>query len=125
MIAYRIKGIGQSLKNTLAVVVNERAFAVHDFSSMTHYATISIAYALVSQTNTQNGQHTAKVADDLIGDACPKGCGWARRDNYGLGGCYFDLLQGYLIVTRHHQLSPQLAEILEKIIGEAIVIINE
>jgi hypothetical protein len=65
------------------------------------------------------------VPDDIVGDAGVLGGGGAGRYYYPLRFLFLDFLDSGLVIAYHHHLLTQLAQILEEVIGKAVIIIYQ
>jgi len=124
VIANSGEGIGESIKNASIIMVDQGRFPVHNLSRWTNGAAIAIANALVPQTDAEDGHFGAKIPDDIVGHTSISRCRGARGDYDALRVHPFHLLKDYLVITNYLDLFSQLTEVLEKVIGEAIIIID-
>jgi hypothetical protein len=69
MVACRRKGIGQTLIDSFAVVMDSGGLAV-DRQAPSNLATVGVPNALMSQAHTQYRNFPTEVPHCLIGDAC-------------------------------------------------------
>ena len=65
MVTSRFKWSLQISKNSITAMMNLRKFAMHNFSSFLDIAAKYLTYALMTQANTENGNLSRKIADDL------------------------------------------------------------
>ena len=63
------EGVGQTLKEPPAVVVDKRGLAVLDFTGAADPGPVAVADALVSQADAQDGEPAPELTDNLIGYA--------------------------------------------------------
>jgi len=61
MIAYGGKGVGQSFKDSPAIMVDKRRLAVLDFAGAVNFASVAVADALVAEADPQNRQTGAEM----------------------------------------------------------------
>ena len=127
MVARRLEGVGKTLKNTLAIVQNQRRLAVHDSVVPNHFATENIADALMAKAYAQQGNGRCEALNHVIGNT-----GFARstgtRGNYDMAGLQrFHLLNGDLVIAKNLQINVwiQLPKALDQIVGEGIVVIDK
>ncbi len=83
---------------------------------------------LVAQAHAQNWQLTGKVPDGRHRDARLCGRAGARRDHEAieLPGVepHFDVSHGDFVVAKHFHLRTEFAEILDDVVGEAVVVVD-
>jgi hypothetical protein len=90
-----------------------------------HHTAIDIADALVTQTDSQDGNPAPEITDDVIGDAGFEGGTGAGRDD-DMTRCHsFYPLQGDAVIAHGDRLPSQLTQILYQVIGKRVVVIND
>ena len=98
---------------------------MHDLACSRHHCAEAIANALVPQANAQDGNVRPEVANDLIGDARSIRGARPGGDHDALWLQLLDLRDGYLIIAHHMNLLSQFTEVLEEVVGEAVVVIDK
>ena len=109
---------GHAVEQSLPVVIDARRLAVHQPRRARHHPAVDLAHALVAQADAEDRRHRPQAADDLVGDAAVVGRAGAGADDDVVGPQGGDLVHGDLIVARHPQLRPQLAQVLHQVVGE-------
>ena len=91
----------------------------HDF------AAVDFTDALVPETHSEDGEARAEGLDDFAADAgFGRGAG-AGGDDDAFGGECFDFGHGDPVVAHNPEVSSQLAEVLDEVVGEAVVVIED
>src|SRR5438128_8706789 len=84
VVAGGLEWIGKPLEDSLAVVVNPRGLAVHDAVIADDLATEHVPDALMTQTDTQNGNRGSEPLDHLVRYASlPRRARPGRNDDVG------------------------------------------
>jgi len=117
--------IGHIAKKVLAVVADLRRFAVHDAVVDNHVPAERVADTLVAEANAQQRHFLPKSSNDVVGQT-----GFARRTGTGrdkdaFGIQFADLVEGNLVVASNFQRDLHLAQILDEVVGERIVIVYD
>ena len=94
-----------------------------DFTSPVNPGSVVIADALVSKAYSQDRETGTEVANNLVGDAGLLRSPRTGGDDNALGQEAFHIIKAHLIISDHYYLLPQLAQVLEKVIGKAVIII--
>jgi len=124
VVAYGGEGVGKPAKNAGIIMVDQGRLAVHNFVGGANNASIAITNALVPQTDAKDGYFGAKVADDIVGDAGILGGGGAGGDYDALWLHPLNLLERCLVVADYPNFFSQFTQVLEEVVGEAIVVID-
>ena len=119
------EGIGQPIKDALIGMSYHGRFAVHNLPGAGNDAPIAIADALVSQADAEDRHVGPEVLDNIVRDAGVLGGGGPGGDNYSLWFQLLDFLHSSLVIALNHHLLPQFTQVLEKVIGKAVVIIYQ
>jgi len=117
--------VGHAFKQIAAIVINRRSLAVHETLGTHHFAAENVAHALVAEANPEGGRGRAEGLDDVVGQS-----GFARRT--GTGGDEdpgrfegANLVQGDFVVAANLHLHAQFAEVLDEVVGKAVVIVDD
>ena len=78
----------------------------------------------MAEANAQHRQPPGRFADQLEADARLVGVARPGRENQSVEPERHRLVGAERIVALHHDLRPQFAEIVEQVVGEAIVIVD-
>ena len=88
-------------------------------------ASVDLADSLVPQAHAQRADARPEGFYDSAGHACLVRRAWARRDDDLIGLHGFDVRQRHRVIAPHLHLCPQFRQVLVKVVGEAIVVIDE
>src|SRR5688572_11944753 len=117
--------IGQAGEDALTVVADLRRLAVHLRLRARHRATKRLADRLVTQTDAQDGRVSAQAVDDLQRDPGLVGGPGAGRDHDALGLQRRDAVDVEGVVADDVRLRAQLAEVLDEVVGERVVVVDD
>src|SRR5262245_31627589 len=106
------------------MVEDARGLAMHDARRTIHLSAVDGPQTLMSQADTQDRNLAGKVTNGVVGDSAVVGVARAGRDDQVTGGSCDKLIERYLIVAKDLNIRPQLAEVLDEVVGERVVIIN-
>src|ERR1051326_3524428 len=99
-------------------------FPVHDVPCPHHIAAERRANRLMPETYAEHRTLTQEVPDQINADARLLRRTRSGRHKSVAGPHGFDPLRGNLIIAAHLDLFPQLAQILDQVVGEGIVIVE-
>ncbi|CAB4725431.1 unannotated protein [freshwater metagenome] len=125
MIARGFERVGKAGKDTFAFVRNKRCLSVHELWRTHNIAAVDLTDALMAKTNTEHRNATSECGDDLVGEAGIFGTTRTRTDEHTIGSEFFDLLDRERVAAMHQRVSPQLAQILDQIEDERVVVIED
>src|SRR3954463_13688215 len=113
------------LEQGFAVMFNKAGFTVHQLSSTDNVAAKSRAKRLMSQAHAQHRTLAGKMFDQVNADPSllRRAGSWRNQDMAGLH--FFNFLRRNLIVAAHLYLLAQLAQVLDQVVSEGIVIIED
>src|SRR5258708_22649884 len=124
-----VAGRGQPLRavaeNGFAVVLNLADVAGHLFLRAYYFSAEGRANRLVSETNTQDRLLAGKVPDQINADARLMRRAWPRRNYDVVRPQRFDFLRCHLVVAPDFHLLSELAQILDQVVGERIVLVED
>src|ERR1700687_5474424 len=125
MVAHHYQRARNVLEDPLSVVRHPRGFSVHQGTCPHHFSAICLAECLMPATHSPNRDGPAPSL--YRSDRDPRFGGRARtRRDYQ--ACYAHrsyLIDSDLIVPLHDRLLAELAEILDEVIGEGIVVVED
>lgn len=114
-----------------AIVLHRAGFAVHQLFSTDHFAAECGSERLMAETDAENGNSAStgllaccKVAQQGDADACILRGAGAGGDEDALGIHRRDLFGCHLIVAADHHFGTQLAHVLDKVVGERVVVVE-
>ena len=102
-------------------------FAVHRFARADHARPEGLSDALVAEADAEQRQRTRKRADpidELQADAGLVRRAWSRREHEPLRLAGEDFLGGERVVPHHLHIRAQLAEPLDEVEGERVVVVD-
>jgi hypothetical protein len=123
MIPSSRKRIGQAVIDRSTVMIYQRAFTVCGERRMDYPAAVHIAYALMAETDSQQGYFTAEIPYYVVGNAGFQGGTRTGRDDDMRWIEFFDFLQGDFVVAIDHRLIAQFAQILCQVIDKGIIVV--
>lgn len=100
------------------------SLAVHDPAGADDLAAKNLADRLMAKTNAEDRDLAGEKSDDFFREARIFWCPGAGRDDDPFGPQFLDLRDAYFVVAIDLELFAQLAEILDEIIGERVVVID-
>ena len=124
MIARRQKTIGQPTKNSPIVMADFARLPVHQVRRGDYATAENLANRLVAQANTQNRLLGFKGLDDFQRDARLIRGPRSRRNHDAFRVELGNLRDIDLVVPENLDLLSQFAQVLDKIVGKGIVIID-
>ena len=129
MVSRRSKGRWDALHDAFAVVADCARFSVHKFRSMNNRSQ-SIrrkngADALVAEADAENRDLPGERADDTATDPCIGRSARPRRQDDVRVAFPLDLLESPLVILHHLDSGLARADLLEKIEGEGVVVVEE
>jgi hypothetical protein len=98
---------------------------MHKTSGADHLAAKDMTDALVPQTDAENRHLLTESANDIVTDAGLIRGARSGRNNDALGSQLSDFVERDLVVPFHERVRPQLAKILDEIVGKAVVVIED
>src|SRR5262249_55476424 len=107
------------------VVVDERAFAVHQSVGVDDPAAERRADALMAEAHAQERQPRPKAADHLDRDASVLRIARTRRDDDLSRSNVLDLVQGDLVIPPDDDLGAELRQVLVEVVRKAVVVVDQ
>src|SRR5438270_10793593 len=125
MVTRRFERFAQIFENAATLVMNLRGLAVHQFFGADNFAAKNLRDALMDKANAQNRNARSELANQIGADARAFRTAWSRRNANSVGLELLDLVDRNFVVPLHHKIDIfHLAEKLDEIVGERIVIID-
>jgi hypothetical protein len=115
---------GQPSEHALLRGGDDAGLAVHELLRANDLAAKGRTNALVPQTHAQDGQLAGKVLDGSHRDTGFQRRARAGRDHHAIRCARSDALDGDLVVAEHLHIRAQLAEVLDDVVGEAVVVVD-
>src|SRR6185295_3461042 len=124
VIPRRLEPIRQSPKDRRGIVAYLTRFAVHQIGRANYSASKRFANRLTPKAHTQYRHFSRELADHI--ERNPRVLRHARagRDDYSLGFQIAYLLDRYCVVAIDPRLSPQLADVLNKVVSKRVVVVD-
>ena len=88
-------------------------------------AAIDLTDRLVAEADAKNRCGGSKFADEFERDACFVGCAGAGRDADAFRLECFHLVHRDHVIAENFHLRSKLAEILDEVVGEGVVVIED
>lgn len=114
----------QAGEHPLAGMVHRRGLAVHHLPGTHHLSTERLPQGLMSQTDAENRQLAGEMANRLHGNTGLVGRAGPRRDHQPVRPHRLHPGQINLVITMHQHLGPQFLQVLDQVIGEAVIVID-
>ena len=118
-------GFGMSLEQRFAVMVDTAGFAMHQLMRADNVPAKSRADRLVSQAHAQDRPLPGKVLDQVNADARLLRRAGSGRNQDVAGTHPLDFLRRDLVIAADLHLLSQLAQILDQVVSEGIVIVED
>ena len=124
MVACGIKGIGQLMEDRFPVVPYLRRFSMHQLIGSNDFAAKCHGQRLMAEADPQDRETPAKMLDSLNRYARFHRCAGSRRNDDAAGLQRFNLVDGNFIVAKYPNVFTQFPEVLHKVIGEGIIVVD-
>src|SRR6476646_10481998 len=79
----------------------------------------------MAEADTEHGPGAREPGDDLVGHAGVVGCAWTGGDEHGVGFERDRFVDGDGVVAVHEWLGPELAEVLDEVVDEGVVVVDD
>src|SRR3990172_11266766 len=125
MITRCLKGVLKAGEDRWTIMVDRRGLAVHQASGSHDLAAECGADALMAETDPKDRDLSGKPQDQIAADA---GFFWGlrtRRDHDPIRPELGKLLEGYLVISEDLGAFAKLAQILDQIICEGVVVVDD
>src|SRR5262245_6447350 len=107
-------------------MANLRSFAVHEFLSAHYFAAKNLSDALMTEANPEDWNAGPEFANQFTTDSRIFRTPRPRRNHDSVGFEFLDLVDRDFVVSLHHKIDlVHLAEKLDEIVGERIVVIDD
>ena len=115
-------------EDTFTRVENGGCLAMHEVICADDFTSKNLTDGLVAEADAKDGGGLlgvlAKLADDIAADASLVRRAGARGDTNALGGEFADFVDAHGIIAHHLHCRPKLAEVLDEVVGEGVVVID-
>ena len=115
----------QSRENALAIMLHFARLAMHQALRAHHFAAKGFADGLMSQAYTEDRGLARHVTDQRNQDPRFARRTGPRRQQDALRLQRFNLFDGELVVAADQHVRPKLAQVLNQVVGEGIVVIED
>src|SRR3954468_8028619 len=125
MIARGRHGFRHVLEQRFAVMLDTAGFAVHQLMRTDNLAAERRAQGLMSQAHAQHRTLAGEMLDQINADArLLRRAGSGRNQNMA-GAPFPNVFRGGLVIAAHLYLLSQLAQILDQVVSEGIVVVQD
>ena len=126
MIARRLEGRGHVLEHALALVADARQLAVHGHGRAHDLAAEHLADRLMAEADAeQRHLRLGRRLDQVHADAGFVGRARAGRQHDACGLQRHRLVDRDLVVAMHGAARPEIAQKVDEVVGEAVVVIDQ
>ena len=125
MIARRLEIVVQAAEHAFAGVMDARQLAVHRLGRAHDLAAIGLADGLMAQAHAQDRHAAVRLCDQLQADARLVGGAGPGRQHDAFGLQRQRLARGQRVIALDPHLRAQLAQIVEQVVGEAVIVIDQ
>jgi hypothetical protein len=106
-------------------VLNLASLSVHEYTGSDNVSTKCRADGLVPEANPENGYFAGKTADRFDADSRLLRGTRAGRYYDPLRPKSFNVEQGNLIIPPNYHLRAQFTQVLDKVVGKGIVVVED
>ena len=125
MVAGGRKGRGQALEDAGAAVLDGREFAVHLAGGADDFSPEVLAHGLMAEADAQDGFFSGEGLYDVDTYTGIGGGARAGRNEHTVGVQPLGLGGSELVIAEHAHAHAQLAEVLDEVEGERIVVVDD
>src|SRR5688572_4655924 len=124
MVSSRGETLRQAFEDGLRIVKDRTRLAMHERGSSNDLSTEDFTDGLVAKADSEDRDALMETLDHVFGNAGIVRSARARRNDNVRRLERLDLIESYAIVAEHAQLVSHLTQVLHKVVGEGIVVIN-
>src|SRR5947208_5513588 len=124
VVARRREALREAREQPAPVVQDGRGLAVHDAPGTHDRAAEGGADRLVPEADAEDGEPAREALDERHRDARLARRAWPGRDHDAVGAERRHLLQRDGIVAPHVDLGAELAQVLDEVVGEGVVVVD-
>ena len=118
-------GGGDALKNRLAIVFDGAGLAMHQVCCPYDPAAESFADRLMPEADAKYRNSAGEVAYDFNADTRIPWRAWPWRNDNAFRMHIFKIFDCHLVIAAHFDLLPQLANILDQVVGERVIVVED
>src|SRR6202022_1622554 len=111
-------------KDGLLAVKHARHLSMHHLRGAPHLAAVRFAQTLVTQANAESRQRRVQLEQEILADTCIGRCSRPGREHGGDRSQLPDVGERDLVVSTDDDLLAQLTEVLNKVVGERVVVVD-
>ncbi len=97
---------------------------MHDLRGSNHLSAEYLTEALQSKAYPEHGFDPAERLDEGIAQPGIGWAPWSGTDEHAVGIKVECLIEGYRVVAIDHRLSSQLAQVLNQVVDERVVVVD-
>src|SRR5664280_2649227 len=98
--------------------------AMHEVGGTNDFAAKGCANRLMAEAHAEQGHASCEMADQFDADSGVLRGAWPGGDHDAIGMKVVDAADSDLVITAHHYLLTQFAEVLHQVVGEGVVIVE-
>ena len=117
--------LGSDLEHALSRVGDLGQLPMHGHRRAHHFAAVDLPDGLMAEADAEQRNLRAGLGDEVEADAGLVGRAGAGREHDALGLQLQDFGDGDLVVAEHAAGCTQLAQVVDEVIGEAVVVIDQ
>jgi hypothetical protein len=123
----RLEWIGQTLVETSTIMVDQRGLAMHRMIMLNDFHSMDVGDGLMTKTDTQNGDATGEVPDEITTDTCLFGRAGPWRDDEMSRVHRLRLFETYLIVSSdfHDEIGIDDTHSMDQIPCEGVIVVDQ
>ena len=125
VIARHLELVGQALEQPCAAIADRRQLAVHRLGRADHLAAVDLADRLVAEADAEQRDRRPGLGDQVEADAGLVGRARPRRQHDRLRLHADRRVDGDLVVAEDLARRTELAQEVDEVIGEAVVVIDQ
>ncbi len=125
VIARRRERRRQTRKDAFPLVQDRRGLAVHQGLGADHVSAERLTDGLMAQADAQNRHGCRRRLDQRQADAGLIRCAGTGRQQHGGGVQRPRLIHRQVVIAHHMRRRAQLREVVDEIVGEAVVVIDD
>src|SRR5262249_13785898 len=119
------EGVAEPGEHAPTVVADRGCLAMHLRLGARDRGAVCLADRLVAETDAEDRRRAAETAYDLERHTRLVGIARPRRDHDAFGSLCDDRVAAQGVVGAALERGPQLAEILQEVVGEGVVVVDE
>src|SRR2546423_1861441 len=125
MIAHDGQRVPHAREYPLPVMRDTRSLAVHQRARADNLAPVRFSDRLMTETHPKDRNAFAPLPNRCDADPSLSGGARAWRYHYAVDVHFSDVVDGDLVVPLYDRILSKLAEVLNEVVGEGVVIIDD